>query len=55
MVDGRPARPAAERTVRIENDRVRVSHWPFAPNAATGWHRHEFVFVGIELKDGGFG
>jgi beta-alanine degradation protein BauB len=51
MVDGRPARPAAERTVQIDNDRVRVSRWRFAPGAETGRHRHEFAFVAIKLKD----
>ena len=55
MVDGRPARPAAERTVQIDNDRVHVSRWRFAPDAATGWHRHKLGFVEIELKDNGSG
>jgi beta-alanine degradation protein BauB len=56
MVDGRPARPAAaERTVQIDNDCVRVSHWRLAPDAATGRHRHELAFVEIELKHGGSG
>jgi beta-alanine degradation protein BauB len=36
MVDDRPARPAAERTVQLDDDRVRVSEWRFAPDAATG-------------------
>jgi hypothetical protein len=55
MVDGRPARPAAERTVQIDNDRVHVSRWRLAPDAATGWHRHVLGFVEIELKDNGSG
>jgi hypothetical protein len=55
MVDGRPARPAAERTVRIDNDLVRVRHSRFAPDAATGWHRHEFAFVEIRRMDGDSG
>ena len=29
-------------TVQVDNDRVRVTEWRFAPGAATGWHRHEF-------------
>ncbi len=55
MVDGRPARPVAERTVQIDNDLVRVSDWRFARGAATGWHSHEFAFVEIRVKGGGSG
>jgi hypothetical protein len=55
MVDGRPARPAAERTVQIDNDRVRVSDPRFMLNAATGWQRLRFAFVEIDLKDRGSG
>ena len=55
MVDGRPARPAAERTVQIDYDLVRVGDWRFARDAATGWHRHESAFVEIRLKGGGSG
>ena len=32
-------------TVQVDNDRVRVTEWRFAPGAATGWHRHEFDYV----------
>ncbi|HEX2045546.1 MAG TPA: cupin domain-containing protein [Gaiellaceae bacterium] len=52
MVAERPPRPAAERTVQIDNDRVRVSHWHFEPDAATGWHRHEFDYVIVPLLAG---
>jgi hypothetical protein len=55
MVDDRPARPAAERAVQIDNDGARVSQWRFALTAATGWRRHEFAFVEIELNDVGCG
>jgi hypothetical protein len=55
MVDGRPARPAAERTVQIDNDRVRVSDRRFVPGPATGWQRLGFAFVEIVLKDRGSG
>ena len=53
MVDGRPARPAAERTVQIDNDRLRVSPRRFVPDAPTGWH--ELGFREMELKDSGSG
>lgn len=36
---------AAEATVQIDNERVRVTEWRFAPGAATGWHRHEYDYV----------
>lgn len=55
MVDDRPARPAAERAVEIENDGARVSQWRFPLTAASGWGRHEFASVEIELNDGGCG
>jgi len=38
-------RPAAAPTVTVDNDRVRVTKWVFAPGAATGWHVHEFDYV----------
>lgn len=52
MAEGRAARPAGTRTVQIDNDRVRVSHWRFAAGAATGWHRHEFDYVIVPLMTG---
>ena len=47
-----PERPAAVQTVLIENDRIRVSRWQFAPGAATGWHRHEHDYVVVPIADG---
>lgn len=38
-------RPAAEATTMVDNDRVRVTRWSFAPGAATGWHVHEMDYV----------
>ncbi|MEM7268095.1 MAG: cupin domain-containing protein [Pseudomonadota bacterium] len=38
-------RPAAEPTTMVDNDRVRVTKWTFAPGAATGWHVHEYDYV----------
>ena len=31
--------------VMVDNDRVRVTKWSFAPGAATGWHVHEYDYV----------
>ncbi len=42
----------ARPTVFIDNDRVRVTEWRFAPGAATGWHRHEHDYVVVPLLDG---
>ena len=38
--------------VLIDNERVRVTEWRFAPGAATGWHRHEMDYVVVPLLDG---
>jgi beta-alanine degradation protein BauB len=45
-------RPAAEPTVQIDNQRVRVTMWRFAPGAATGWHRHEHDYVVVPMTSG---
>lgn len=42
----------ATATLLIDNDRVRVTRWRFAPGAATGWHRHEYDYVIVPLTDG---
>jgi len=36
----------------IDNERVCVTEWRFAPGAATGWHRHEHDYVVVPLYDG---
>ncbi|MEP9374512.1 cupin domain-containing protein [Mesorhizobium sp. KR1-2] len=43
-----PAKP----TVFIDNDRVVVTEWRFAPGASTGWHRHGHDYVVVPLMDG---
>lgn len=45
-------RPAAQPTVLLDNDRVRVTEWRFAPGAATGWHRHEMDYVVVPMLTG---
>jgi quercetin dioxygenase-like cupin family protein len=45
-------RPAAVATLRIDNERVRVTEWRFAAGAATGWHRHEYDYVIVPLTTG---
>src|SRR2546422_4433148 len=39
-------------TVRIDNDRVRVTEWRFAPGAHTGHHRHEYAYVVVPMTTG---
>ena len=46
------ARPAATPTVQIDNERVRVTEWRFAPGEATGWHRHAHDYVVVPLTTG---
>jgi quercetin dioxygenase-like cupin family protein len=45
-------RPEATATQQIDNDRVIVTEWRFAPGAETGWHRHDFDYVVIPGMDG---
>ena len=39
-------------TVQIDNDRVRVTEWRFAPGAETGMHIHEMDYVVIPGLNG---
>jgi beta-alanine degradation protein BauB len=43
---------SAKPVVHIENDRVIVTEWRFAPDASTGWHRHAHDYVVVPLMDG---
>ena len=45
-------RPAAKATVQVENERVKVTEWRFAPGAATGWHRHGYDYVVVPMVTG---
>jgi beta-alanine degradation protein BauB len=42
----------AKATVFIDNERVIVTEYRFAPGAATGWHRHAHDYVIVPLMDG---
>lgn len=39
-------------TVQIDNERVRVTLWTFAPGAETGQHVHGFDYVVVPLTTG---
>jgi beta-alanine degradation protein BauB len=45
-------RPQAVSTVQIDNPRVIVTEWRFAPGAETGWHRHAHDYVVVPTTDG---
>ena len=40
-------------TVKVDNARVRVTEWRFAPGARTGPHRHEYAYVVVPMVTGG--
>jgi quercetin dioxygenase-like cupin family protein len=39
-------------TAQIDNERVRVTEWRFAPGATTGFHRHEYDYVVVPMTTG---
>lgn len=39
-------------TKQIENDKVIVTLWSFAPGENTGWHKHAHDYVVVPLMDG---
>ncbi len=45
-------RPAAVATKQIDNARVIVTEWRFAPGAQTGWHRHGHDYVVCPVTNG---
>ena len=45
-------RPQAVPSVQVDNARVRVTEWRFAPGAETGWHRHDFDYVVVPQTTG---
>ena len=45
-------RPQAVPTVQINDDRVIVTEWRFAPGAETGWHRHGHDYVVVPMTTG---
>ncbi len=44
--------PEAVATRQLENDRVIVTEWRFAPGAHTGWHRHEYDYIVVPMTTG---
>lgn len=52
MTEKKSKRPAAVATVQVDNPRVKVTEWRFAPAAATGWHRHAYDYVVVPMTTG---
>jgi len=44
--------PQAVATVQVDNERVRVTEWRFAPGAETGEHIHGMDYTVVPLADG---
>jgi beta-alanine degradation protein BauB len=44
--------PQAVPTVQVDDDRVRVTEWRFAPGAETGEHVHQMDYVVVPLGNG---
>ena len=42
----------AEPTVQIDNERVKVTLWTFAPGAETGQHVHPYDYVVVPMTSG---
>lgn len=42
----------AKATKIVDNERVIVTRYDFAPGANTGWHRHAHDYVVVPLLDG---
>ena len=45
-------RPQAVPTVQLDNERVLVTEWRFAPGAETGWHKHGHDYVVVPMTTG---
>jgi len=39
-------------SVQIDDTRVKVTEWRFAPGASTGWHKHAHDYVVVPLTTG---
>ena len=52
MTEPRPVAALAQPTVQVDDERVRVTEWRFAPGAGTGWHRHDHDYVVVPMTTG---
>lgn len=47
-----PARPQAVATLQVDNERVIVTEWRFAPGSETGAHCHGYDYVVTPMTHG---
>jgi len=47
-----PERPKAVANKQIENERVIITEWRFAPGAETGWHQHHYDYIVVPGNTG---
>jgi beta-alanine degradation protein BauB len=52
MSGNHPTEGTAKATTFVDNERVIVTEWRFAPGANTGWHRHGHDYVVVPMLDG---
>lgn len=45
-------RPKASASIQVDDERVRVIRYDFAPGAETGYHRHGYDYVIVPVTDG---
>ncbi len=48
------ARPQALSTLVLDDGKLRVTRWDFAPGAETGWHRHDLDYLVVPMTDCAF-
>ena len=46
------SRDRASCKILIDNSRVRVAEWTFAPGEATGWHKHAHDYIVVPMTTG---
>ena len=39
-------------TKQVDDEKVRITRYDFAPGADTGWHRHEYPYAVVPILDG---
>jgi beta-alanine degradation protein BauB len=52
LLESSEKRPRAVPTIQVDNARVRVTEWRFAPGAETQWHRHAHDYVVVPMTTG---
>lgn len=42
----------ARASQQVDDERIRITRYDFAPGDETGWHRHEYPYAVVPLVDG---